>query len=256
MLQQQLFAERPMCYPPNSDIAGLGVRVSVYVLLCSVMLFLVLGIFHCGQSGTKELGIAVMSSMFYAMSSTISAVLTLWPIDLFIMTLNLAKIRPGTLTPTDLFITVAMLDTQSIALSAVLSSKDALASRWYVMLTAIVQCFVWSVVLVSCTHLRNLSFYNSENLCCLRETWMSSYFHTCGSKVQLRFSLLAYWITHAYDTIQSTILAVLHTTLFDSLDKVDRQSKSDGNLYVSQSTPTLYGRIPSTAFSNWSGFVF
>jgi hypothetical protein len=62
VLQQRAFAEQPNCYPPNSDIAGLGVRISVYMLLWSTLISLMLGTFHGGQSGTKELGIAVMSS--------------------------------------------------------------------------------------------------------------------------------------------------------------------------------------------------
>jgi hypothetical protein len=175
------------------------------------------------------------------------------------MTLNLAKVRPGALTPTDLFITVVMLDAQSIALSAVLSSKDALASRWYVLLTAVVQCFAWTVVLVASTRLEETSFFNAENPCCLRETWMSSYFHTCGTGIQLRTGFLTYWISHAYDTVQSLVLALLHTTMFDSLEKVDRKHQRDLETdpahHHDDDHSTLYGRLPGTAFSNWQGFV-
>jgi hypothetical protein len=171
------------------------------------------------------------------------------------MTLNLAKVRPGALTPTDLFITVAMLDTQSVVLSAVLSSKDALASRWYIVLTAVVQCFVWIVVLIASTKLHNPSFYHSEDFCCLRETWMSSSFHACGPKIELRFTFLAYWITHIYDTVQSTMLAMQHMTLFDSLEKIDREHQNSGATDHSQEVPPLYSRLPSTVFSNWQGFV-
>jgi hypothetical protein len=67
----------PNCYPPNSDIAGLGVRVSVYMLLWTTILSLAIGSFHCGQSGTKELGIAVMSSKDHTTSFlTKNAILT------------------------------------------------------------------------------------------------------------------------------------------------------------------------------------
>lgn len=47
---------------PNGDISGTGVLISAYILLFLVFISLLMGTFHGGDSGTKELGIAIMCS--------------------------------------------------------------------------------------------------------------------------------------------------------------------------------------------------
>lgn len=49
-------------HDPNPDIAGYGVRVSTYILLTTVIVSLASGSFHSKQSGTKELGAAILIS--------------------------------------------------------------------------------------------------------------------------------------------------------------------------------------------------
>lgn len=46
------------------DIAGPGVRLSTYVLLACTTLSLLMGSFHAGETGTKELGICTLLSMY------------------------------------------------------------------------------------------------------------------------------------------------------------------------------------------------
>lgn len=47
----------------NPDIVGSGVRLSMYILLLTVIVSLFAGLFHSGPSGTKELGVATLISM-------------------------------------------------------------------------------------------------------------------------------------------------------------------------------------------------
>lgn len=47
---------------PNADISGMGVLISAYILLFLVFISLLAGTFHGGDSGTKELGTAIMCS--------------------------------------------------------------------------------------------------------------------------------------------------------------------------------------------------
>jgi hypothetical protein len=48
----------------NPDIVGSGVRVSMYILFLAVFASLFIGSFHSGPSGTKELGMATLISMY------------------------------------------------------------------------------------------------------------------------------------------------------------------------------------------------
>lgn len=47
---------------PNADISDMGVLISAYILLFLVFISLLAGTFHGGDSGTKELGTAIMCS--------------------------------------------------------------------------------------------------------------------------------------------------------------------------------------------------
>jgi hypothetical protein len=152
-----------------------------------------------------------------------------------------------------------MVDTHCVALSATLSSKDALASRSYVWMTVVGQAVAWLAVLYT-----DIRFVDTKPEHCMQDVWFESAI-TPGKQLSLAL-FRTYWISHSYDLIQSGVLALFHTKRFDELEKEHRQETStDDQSQTStddQSQTSTddqshfgYGRLPSTAFSNWRGFV-
>jgi hypothetical protein len=167
------------------------------------------------------------------------------------LTINLLKVSFEDLTPTDVFVVMVVVDTHCVALSATLSSKDVLASRLYVRLAITAQALAWVAVLYT-----DMRFVTSDHsgytpTHCQEDMWFDSIIAPGKRSLDLPFRV--YWISHAYDLIQSGVLALCHTKRFDELEKIDRRHQ--GSTSARDENQTGYGRLPSTAFSTWIGFV-
>jgi len=144
---------------------------------------------------------------------------------------------------------MVVVDTHCVTLSATLSSKDVLASRLYVRLAITAQAFAWVAVLYA--DIRFATSGSGQSQACFNEVWFDSII--MPGKQSKGAPFRAYWITHSYDLIQSSALALCHTERFDELEKVDR--KQQNAMEGRDENRTGYSRLPSTAFSNWIGFV-
>lgn len=156
-------------------------------------------------------------------------------------------VRPSTFTPTDYLAVVLMIDTQCVALSATLSSKDTLASRFYVGFTLLGQAFAWAVVAYA-NHVLASSFSPAANSC-IAMYWLHS---SLGDATPF-MSFKIYWYLHALDYVHSGWLALRHTFQFDQLEKIDREQRRSyaGN---SMDLETGFNSLRGTPFSNWLGF--
>lgn len=171
------------------------------------------------------------------------------------MAVNLIKVQ--NVTPTDVFVVFVMIDTHCVALSATLSSKEALASRLYVRLVLVGQAIAWAAVLYVDIQIsvpvpiedRWHPFPWGDPLC--DKNWFDSIIRVAGQHPWLPFRI--YWIFHAYDLIQPAVLAACHTGHFDKLEKIDRDRQDV--MGGQDENQTGYSRLPSTAFSVWTGFV-
>jgi hypothetical protein len=176
------------------------------------------------------------------------------------MSFNLLLVvaRSIKLTPTDYLALVLMIDTQCVALSATLSSKDALASRWYVGLTLSGQAFAWGVILYANYQLPEALLLSSERNECLDLLWYMFAATPWGwsDGWEIVFSFKVYWYLHAFDFIHAGWLAMCHTKQFDALEKIDRGKHID--LIVGahvNSYDTGFSRLRGTVFSNWISFA-
>ena len=243
------------CYErlPNPDIVGSGVRCSIYLSLLFVFVSLFVATFHTQQSGTKELGCTVLISEHSPVSEHIMHRLTCQSlVDLCATSLSLAMVSPSDFTPTDYLAVVLMLDAQCVALSATLSSKDALASRWYVGFTLLGQSLAWAVVAYANHKLANSISPSADK--CLSEIWMMS--RMSASEIDLPLmSFKVYWYIHAVDLIYSGWLALRHTVHFDELEKIDRAQRR-GPYGVFAGPETGFDSLRATPFSNWLVFTF
>jgi hypothetical protein len=164
------------------------------------------------------------------------------------MSLSLAMVKPNSFTPTDYLAVVLMIDTQCVALSATLSSKDALASRFYVGFTILGQTLAWAVVLYA-NHVLASSFSPAANSC-IATYWVHSSFG--GARPFPSFKI--YWYIHALDFVHSGWLALCHTFQFDQLDKIDREQRRS-HTGSTMELETGFNSLRGTPFSNWIGFA-
>jgi hypothetical protein len=173
------------------------------------------------------------------------------------LSLLIVVVKSSGLTPTDYLALVLMIDTQCSALSATLSSKDALASRWYVGLTLSGQAFAWGVILYANYKLPATLLLSAEKHQCLTESWLvfavTPWRTFDGSMVNLGFRV--YWYLHAADFIHAGWLAVRHTKQFDALEKIDRRKHIDLAGTLANSYDTGFSRLRGTVFSNWYAFA-
>lgn len=142
-----------------------------------------------------------------------------------------------------------MIDTHCVALSATLSSKDALASRLYVRLAIAGQTLAWAAVLYA--DISYVASGDARSQDCLGPQWFDS--KIAPGTQDKYFPFRAFWISHSYDLIQSSVLAICHTERFDKLEKINR--KQQDTVDDQDRNRTGYSRLPSTAFSNWVGFA-
>lgn len=169
------------------------------------------------------------------------------------MALNVLKVKNGRLCPTDVYTTLVMLNVHAVALSATLSSKEALASRWYVGLAVIVQCLAWVAGIKAILLFAKPQFYCSGCWCCLNLLIFPP-LTSCPLRPYERFGGLVYWISQLYNVVQPAVVALMHTSKFDSDEKVDRDHRRINDA-AGMRTITAYGSLPSTAFSIWRGFA-
>lgn len=169
------------------------------------------------------------------------------------MALNALKIKHGQLCPTDVYITLMMLCVHNIALAATLSSKEALASRWYVWLVTVVHCLAWAAGFNVIVRFPNQNFYCQDRFCCLVTAFPP--LTSCPTESYDRLGgPLVYWISRLYNFIQSAVIALMRTAKFDSIEKIDREHQRANDITRTR-TITAYGDLPSTAFSTWRGFA-
>jgi hypothetical protein len=155
------------------------------------------------------------------------------------------------LTSTDIFVVLVMIDAHCVTLSATLSSKDALASRSYVQFAIIGQTLAWVAVLYTDIRLAGAGSVVDGHLVCVDVPWFDSMISPQRPEKSLPFRY--YWISHAYDLIQPSVLAIYHTKRFDELEKIDREHR--GAMGDQDENRTGYSRLPSTSFSVWRGVV-
>jgi hypothetical protein len=248
--QLELWSKRDDCnrFTPNPDIFGSGVRWSMYILLLFVSISLGVATFHRQQSGTKELGCSVLISKYPSIPECILSELMLYR-----SLCDEPEFTQGQAghfhTPTDYLVVVLMIDTQCVALSAVLSSKDALASRFYVGITLLGQAFAWAVV-VYANHALASSFSPAENGC-IGTYWLLSSLGGAGPLISFKI----YWYLHALDFVHASWVALRHTFQFDELEKIDREERR-GHTGNSTDLGTGFASLRGTPFSNWNGFAF
>jgi len=149
-----------------------------------------------------------------------------------------------------MFVALALIDAQIVSLVATLSSKDALASRWYVRLTIACVITAWVSVAVLGHGLKNTESYIKDSIYCVSMHNRSSCwpFETryCDFSMYLAMIFPYYWYSHGFDLAHTLWLAWHHTTIFDSLEKL---SKKDDHL--ESANTKIFDSLPATAFSTW-----
>lgn len=147
-----------------------------------------------------------------------------------------------------MLVAIALIDAQIVSLAATLSSKDALASRWYVRLTISCVITAWISVASLGHGLTKTDYYIKDSICCIpiHKWYWPPGSKQCDFPMYLAMMFPYYWYSHGFDLAHTLWLAGHHTTVFDSLEKL---SKRD-DLREPADTK-IFDSLPATAFSTW-----
>lgn len=180
------------------------------------------------------------------------------------MSFNLMKLKKNSLSPIETFFVIALMDAQIVSLATTLSSKDALASRWYVRLTVVCEIVAWLSIAVLGHGLKNLESYTQGSICCIPSTTDVKLYsgktiplfsleegRHCDFAMHLATSFPYYWYSHGVDLVHTLWLAYQHTGVFDSLEKLNKCHPRQESVNVESANVNIFASIPATAFSNW-----
>ena len=105
----------------DSDIVGIGIRISVYIQGALISATILLGLFHTNKSPAKEIAVALLTT------------------QASLATILLVKTTSRSLDAVSALLGLTMLDALLAAGTMILSVKDVLAARWLVYLSAVIQ---------------------------------------------------------------------------------------------------------------------
>ena len=152
-----------------------------------------------------------------------------------------------------MLVAIALIDAQIVSLVATLSSKDVLASRWYVRLTIACVITAWVSVAVLGHRLKKPETYIEDSICCVRPSWTywAPGHRQCDFAMYLAIIFPYYWYSHGFDLAHTLWLAYYHTRVFDSLEKLDQRDDHRRPAHAD-----VFSLLPASAFSAWRSSFF
>lgn len=207
----------------DADVAGMGVRIAVWVQVGVLILITLMGNFHLKATGAKEIG----------------AGLVLTHVSLAIALL--VQLRRGTLSPPDAAAGAMILDAQNMALSIQLVAKETLAARWQVGIVVLTQVFGLSIVPVLVSNLFAGSFATGE--CgCLTVFWWA-WLSNCLPSSRERAVFWVYYASRCVGFCQAAFHAIYNTETFHQAEPKGRGDGDDeqekGGLLVGITYPYI-----------------
>jgi hypothetical protein len=207
----------------DADVAGMGVRIAVWVQVGVLILITPMGNFHLKATGAKEIG----------------AGLVLTHVSLAIALL--VQLRRGTLSPPDAAAGAMILDAQNMALSIQLAAKETLAARWQVGIVVLAQVFGLSIVPVLVSNLFAGSFATDE--CgCLTVFWWA-WLSNCLPSSRERVVFWVYYASRCVGFCQAAFHAIYNTETFHEAEPKGKEDDDDeqekGGLLVGITYPYI-----------------
>ena len=186
----------------DGDISGDGVRISIWAQACVLILIALLGSFHSGKLGCKEVGAGLIIT------------------HLALIIALLVQMDRGSLTSVDAVIGSMILDAQNVALSIQLASKETLAARWQVwvvLLTQTVSFVVLPITVDSFTKGR----FATQDCRCLTVFWWA-WLSNCSDAPAGYDENSIFWVYYAFRLClfsQSAYHSIYNTTKFHLAEK-------------------------------------
>ncbi|KAI5843321.1 ankyrin repeat-containing domain protein [Morchella snyderi] len=223
------FAESPQgCSTLNPDVAGLGVRVSLWVPATIVMLVAVLGHYHAEETGVKGIAATLLVAQI-------------------IYTWNLLMQELG---PADKLVGSMILDCLTFLTPITFSMKECLAARQLIRIGYSVQ-FCSVVVLAKTmttfhhTGLEQKLTISVESCSCFQAYWWGPFDSCLGPSK----TFWMYLVCKAIATIHGAWLCFRYMDHYDSAEKLSCGDSS--NAKIKTIGDTVYDSIPATAFTKY-----
>ncbi|KAF6815296.1 hypothetical protein CSOJ01_03559 [Colletotrichum sojae] len=228
----------------NPDIAGPGIRFAMWAQEAVLIIIAILGTFHTRANGAREIGGGLVIT------------------HLSLAVALLVEMNRKKLTAADAILGSMILDSQNIALSIPLVTKETLASRWQVRVTVACQIFGLVLMAIIVEHFRMGKFSLSP---CIRVVWWGRLsncrsedspqemdvfwvYYACRWLILLQTSFHALWNMSKFDKAEKYRNRHLEKVTFPAL--VEKAPWSAGRLLglmrITKPTSGPYDRYPTT----------
>jgi len=226
----------------DGDVAGDGVRIGIWVQISVLVVISLLGIFHHGATGAKEVGAGLVLTH---VSVTIAVA---------------AQVAGGgVLSLADAATGAMILDAQNAALSIQLTAKETLAARWQVSLVVATQALGLAVIPVLVTRLADGSLIGGACPCV--EVFWWAWLGNCSTARDRGRERAVFWIYYAcrcVGFVQSAFHATYNTSRFHHAEpkcsgpglseeqKLGRYLEDITYPYLVDTRPVRYAGYPAT----------
>jgi hypothetical protein len=143
----------------------------------------------------------------------------------------------------EVIIACICIDGVSALIMMTLSDKTALASRWYVYISGVIQMLAFVVVGIALFRLlqrHEIDDWESTQ-CCVRVAWWG----TISSCEGLSIGTIIYGVFRIATTIHAFMLAYQH------MHQYDLAKKEQETAHAEDIPDLVFSRLPTTAFSKW-----
>ncbi|KAM3416267.1 hypothetical protein BST61_g7873 [Cercospora zeina] len=213
----------------NPDIGGLGIRLGFYIPLGLALLTLLAGLHHKQDSAAKEIGSALLITLFYLNFNAVKAA------------------APGyrLLTFPEVVLVCASLDIVAATLHMTHSAKDTLAARKFIFASALNQFVAYANIIAMLARIR----HNYRGLQCIFLVWWGRIDSCTGPSG----SVWMYVAIRGLIMLHGMWLDCCHTFSFDSIEKdwAELAPADQGTDGEEATSDYLYASLPGTVFSKW-----
>ncbi|UJO16114.1 uncharacterized protein CLAFUR5_04721 [Fulvia fulva] len=229
----------------NADIGGTGIRVGLYIPVCLALLTLGLGNLHRDDTGAKEIGSAQLLTLFY---------------------LNFNAFKAATagfkeLTFPEVIVACMTIDFTAAGLHMTTSSKETLAARWFMGVSALNQIVAVVMIIAMLARIK----HNYTDLPGVDIVWWSRInSHSGPSKavwlyIAARCLILAHglWLDARYSPLFHR-LEKDWSYLAGADQEMERAKEEDETLVgknAADESEYQYAVLPATVFGKWTEWL-
>lgn len=197
-------SQSPLVAIIDADIAGIGIRIALWVQIGALVILTFVGSIYCRALGAKEIGAGLVVT-----HTSLAVALVV-------------QMKYGTMTSADAIVGAMLLDAQGSAMSIVLVAKNVLAARWQTWISIFCQTFGLTVLFICVIKFGDGDFVNRSDdaWLCLKPFWWG-WIADCPETAEAQeFNVFwLYLVLRVFASIHTALFAATNTGQFHCAEK-------------------------------------